>query len=467
MLAFPPLNLSNKLPLLFCSEITGTPQALDPEQERKEEEELHSSPLAESPSGPLSIGKRAAPLIDESSMTSVQRKRFAYFKQMRIFITNLTNICERLRFKERDVRRYFLQRDMKDLKVPPFVYVPMLSSADDFCTILRALPKECHAFTTKARVPALMLFELEAHPQELDVATFLGLEMEKYPEQDIVMSKIALVHNYRSSIVEEAEEEEIDLHRSMEIQTTKFADHSHRHYDYWVAEGTGLNRLRDDGLPVDAALGGPISKTVSHDQDDRRTAGSSASSASSPTVPTLSSKVEHNPPQTPEPQPGPFGETFHQKIARLRGQSPYGHLPGWRIGGLIAKSNDDVRQEVFVMQLIAYYQKAFIEANVPVYLHSYRIMSTSKSTGLIELITDASSIDGIKKRQGFPGSMRGWYEQMFGFDPAATVQQEQFKNAMENYVASMAGYSIVTYLLAIKDRYGAILPSFSCTCPSP
>ena len=35
-----------------------------------------------------------------------------------------------------------------------------------------------------------------------------------------------------------------------------------------------------------------------------------------------------------------------EKTNRLRVASPYGHLPGFRVDGLIAKSNDDLRQEV-------------------------------------------------------------------------------------------------------------------------
>ena len=34
------------------------------------------------------------------------------------------------------------------------------------------------------------------------------------------------------------------------------------------------------------------------------------------------------------------------QASRVRVASPYGHLPGWKLDGLIAKSNDDVRQEV-------------------------------------------------------------------------------------------------------------------------
>jgi hypothetical protein len=40
------------------------------------------------------------------------------------------------------------------------------------------------------------------------------------------------------------------------------------------------------------------------------------------------------------------GETFAMKTERIRASSPYAHLPGWGLDGLICKSNDDLRQEV-------------------------------------------------------------------------------------------------------------------------
>eukprot|EP00981_Chlorochromonas_danica_P008321 scaffold2111_cov167-Ochromonas_danica.AAC.10 len=404
----------------------GAPQVSDPDS-------FDEVPDAKDRAGVTisTMGKRASPLIDEASLTPVQRKRFAYFKQMRIFVTNLTHICERLRLKERSVRRYFLERDMKDLVIPPLVYLPVVSSTDTYATVLKALPKECHAFTTKARVPALLLFEVEAHPRRLDVATFLGAEMERYSESDVVLPKVALVNHTRSAIVEgDDDAESIESNPQVrEPKPSKFADFRQATYEHWSAEGTGLNRLREAGYTVDSSASNNSSKKESSTQGNASVGVDNTSS------------------------PGPFGETFAQKVARLRGSSAYGDLPGWQVRGLIAKSNDDVRQEVFVMQLISYFKKAFTEANLPVYLHPYRIMSTSKSTGLIELVTDASSIDGLKKRPGFPGSLRKWYESTFGYNSSSSTQGESFSQAIENYIASMAGYSIVTYLLAIKDRH--------------
>ena len=47
-------------------------------------------------------------------------------------------------------------------------------------------------------------------------------------------------------------------------------------------------------------------------------------------------------------------EAWDVKAARLRLSSPLATLEGWTLTSLIVKSNDDVRQEVFVMQLIRY-----------------------------------------------------------------------------------------------------------------
>ena len=43
------------------------------------------------------------------------------------------------------------------------------------------------------------------------------------------------------------------------------------------------------------------------------------------------------------------------------------------------------------MQLLMIYEKSFRDANLNVWLHTYKILSTSKTTGLIELIKNGST----------------------------------------------------------------------------
>lgn len=44
------------------------------------------------------------------------------------------------------------------------------------------------------------------------------------------------------------------------------------------------------------------------------------------------------------------------KARRIRKQSLEGDRAGWKLQRLIMKSNDDVRQEVFIMQVCMYFE---------------------------------------------------------------------------------------------------------------
>jgi len=122
----------------------------------------------------------------------------------------------------------------------------------------------------------------------------------------------------------------------------------------------------------------------------------------------------------------------------------------YEIVAFMAKSNDDLRQEVFVMQMIHYFESVFAKSNLPIWLKTYRILSTSKSTGLIEVLTNATSIDGLKKSDKYPevGGMRAYFEQTYG-----KPTSKSFLAAQRNFVRSLAGYSLVSYLLGLKDRH--------------
>lgn len=112
---------------------------------------------------------------------------------------------------------------------------------------------------------------------------------------------------------------------------------------------------------------------------------------------------------------------------------------------VICKSNDDLRQEVFTMQLLQFLKDIWDEAGLDMYLHPYRILSTSQSTGMIEVIDNSDSFDGVK------GDLNGarlieYFKQNF-------KTPEELKQAKLNFTRSLAAYSMATYILGIKDRH--------------
>jgi len=87
-------------------------------------------------------------------------------------------------------------------------------------------------------------------------------------------------------------------------------------------------------------------------------------------------------------------------------------------------------------------------------------MVTSNGYGLIETITGAMSIHSIKKalttttldengRQRIKyGTLKDHFSQKFGGDKSTT-----YTTAQLNFIRSLAGYSMATYILNLKDRH--------------
>ncbi|KAF0724347.1 hypothetical protein Ae201684P_003368 [Aphanomyces euteiches] len=139
-----------------------------------------------------------------------------------------------------------------------------------------------------------------------------------------------------------------------------------------------------------------------------------------------------------------FGEMRPQKIARIQQSS---NIENFHLQSCIAKSYDDLRQEVLVMQLITYIDDVFRRENLGLQLHPYRILSTGSSTGLLEVVANSTSFDGLKKSPGFK-SLKAHFESIYG-DSTSLI----YRQAMTNFVQSLAAYSIVCYVLCIKDRH--------------
>jgi len=56
---------------------------------------------------------------------------------------------------------------------------------------------------------------------------------------------------------------------------------------------------------------------------------------------------------------------------QIRRASPFGAMSGWRLAAAIVKSNDDLRQEQFLSQLIKRFAVIAKKEGVPVWLSGY------------------------------------------------------------------------------------------------
>ncbi|ORC93768.1 putative phosphatidylinositol 4-kinase [Trypanosoma theileri] len=146
-----------------------------------------------------------------------------------------------------------------------------------------------------------------------------------------------------------------------------------------------------------------------------------------------------------------FGEIPEDRLARIRKKSIFGNHPGWGIASIIVKAGDDLRQEEFALQLIDMFNRIWKEAGLTCSVYPYHALSISVDSGIIECIDVACSIDGIKKACQV-SYLAEFFNEAFG-----AKDSETYLNAQRNFVETMAGYSIVSYMLQIKDRHNGNL----------
>ena len=119
-----------------------------------------------------------------------------------------------------------------------------------------------------------------------------------------------------------------------------------------------------------------------------------------------------------------------------------------RESACIFKIADDVRMDAMIIQLFRKCQDIFQESKIDVFLRPYRIFSTGVERGVIECIENAKSRHDIGMNGG--EDLLAYFSRTYGM-----IGSEKFEKARDNFVRSMAGYSVVCYLFQIKDRHNA------------
>jgi hypothetical protein len=142
-----------------------------------------------------------------------------------------------------------------------------------------------------------------------------------------------------------------------------------------------------------------------------------------------------------------FRESWQTKEERIRKQSAYGSHPSWRLLPVMVKANDDLRQEQLASQIIYRMASVLARERVPVWLCPYEITAISDRGGVIEAIPDTISLDSLKRNDRNYTGLLDFFHSHFG------EGTEDLADAKANFTESLAAYSIVCFLLQIKDRH--------------
>ncbi|GAA5977221.1 hypothetical protein JCM10908_004899 [Rhodotorula pacifica] len=160
-----------------------------------------------------------------------------------------------------------------------------------------------------------------------------------------------------------------------------------------------------------------------------------------------------------DPSGAVFAESYTAKTARIRAASPFGHLPNWSLLSCIVKTGADLRQEQLAVQLISEFGRIWKEENCPGWVYYFRIMVTSENSGLIETINDSVSVHSLKKnayaRRAEDGTqvfdsytLYDYFVETYG-----PITSTRYRKAQDALIESLAAYSVICYLLQLKDRH--------------
>ncbi|KAI9033277.1 hypothetical protein DFJ74DRAFT_651714 [Hyaloraphidium curvatum] len=112
----------------------------------------------------------------------------------------------------------------------------------------------------------------------------------------------------------------------------------------------------------------------------------------------------------------------------------------------IFKVGDDCRQDVLALQLIAMFKSIFEWHGLDLYLFPYRVVATAPGCGVIDVIPNAISRDQMGREK--VNFLYDYFLSKYG-----NPDSLGFLKARSAFVQSLAPYSVILYILQIKDRH--------------
>ncbi|GMH26109.1 hypothetical protein Nepgr_027952 [Nepenthes gracilis] len=113
---------------------------------------------------------------------------------------------------------------------------------------------------------------------------------------------------------------------------------------------------------------------------------------------------------------------------------------------IIFKKGDDLRQDQLVIQMVSLMDRLLKLENLDLHLTPYGVLATGQDEGMIEFVPSRSLAQILSEHRSIIGFLQKFHPDEDGpFGITATC--------LETFIKSCAGYSVITYILGIGDRH--------------
>ncbi|KAJ2905997.1 uncharacterized protein MKZ38_003480 [Zalerion maritima] len=117
---------------------------------------------------------------------------------------------------------------------------------------------------------------------------------------------------------------------------------------------------------------------------------------------------------------------------------------------IIFKKGDDLRQDQLCIQIITLMDQLLQKENLDLRLSPYKILATSTIDGISQFV-ESKSFQNIVNKYRSSKAPALEYLRIHNPDPQSPAGVR--KEAIDNYIRSCAGYSVITYILGVGDRH--------------